>query len=128
MPRRLQHINRVLILVVGLLTTWGSNALYASSPIEFCIDRQGHVHIIFTAENVSGTSFALGTHFSQGFGSVAAISITEHNNSAGAASDQIVSSEQFNSINELTISNAAYRQRMAYLFFADLPPPSVICS
>lgn len=128
MPRTLQHINRVLLLVVGLLTVWGSGVLYASSPIEFCVDKQGHVYIIYTAEGIAGNSITTGTYFYRGIDGLKAISTTENHNSGAAASVQIVSSKQCSGLAELIISNAAYRQRMAYLFFADLPPPSAICS
>ena len=127
MPRMITHMTRVLILAVSLLTVWGSSAVYASSsPVEFCVDKQGHVYIMPSAEGIAGNSFTNSATFKRGIDGVTAINTTEHNNKAGSVNYQLLAPVRSNSSSNITISTAAYGQRMAYWFFTDLPPPSAI--
>lgn len=126
MLRTIQHINRTLLLIACSLTVWGSSALYASSPIEFCIDTQGRVHIIATAEGVTGNKLTTGAHFHQGFDAVVAISTTEHHNSAGTASVQLINRTHLRNTPDVPCVSVAYIQAKVYLFYSDLPPPSAI--
>lgn len=125
MLRTLQHTTRTFALLACLLVVWGNSALYASSPIEFCIDKQGHVYIIPTAEGITTDSFTGGTFFRQAASGIAVINNTENHNSATSTSVQLIKADRFLVCATIDISSYANRSSTAYLFYSDLPPPSV---
>lgn len=125
MLRSIEHIFSRLAVLVALVLTF--NGAYASSPVEFCIDTEGHVYIIASPNAPDVEHFADGAALSQGlFGELKA-TVTEHFFNAQAPVSLRSQKQTIQAYQNVFNTDGFVSRSSAYLFYSDLPPPGVTC-